>query len=76
MSISGHIAIGSDQAQAGQLAVLSGQGLLELKAVDHSQCLLIAARQLGEPIVRHGPFVMNTQEEITQALVDFRSGNF
>jgi redox-sensitive bicupin YhaK (pirin superfamily) len=38
--------------------------------------LLAAARPLGEPIARHGPFVMNTRAEIDQALSDLRSGHF
>jgi quercetin 2,3-dioxygenase len=38
--------------------------------------LLAAARPLGEPIARHGPFVMNTRAEIEQTLEDLRSGRF
>ncbi|MEK7360828.1 MAG: pirin family protein [Pseudomonadota bacterium] len=36
--------------------------------------LLLAARPLGEPVVQHGPFVMNTREEIEQAIRDYQSG--
>jgi len=38
--------------------------------------LLPAARPLGEPIVRHGPFVMNTRAEIEETLRDLRTGHF
>jgi redox-sensitive bicupin YhaK (pirin superfamily) len=38
--------------------------------------LLAAAKPLGEPIARYGPFVMNTPEEIQQTLADLRSGRF
>ena len=36
--------------------------------------LLIAGRPLNEPVVQYGPFVMNTREEIEQALADYRDG--
>jgi redox-sensitive bicupin YhaK (pirin superfamily) len=36
--------------------------------------LLLAGQKLKEPIVRHGPFVMNTKEEITQAFADYKNG--
>jgi redox-sensitive bicupin YhaK (pirin superfamily) len=36
--------------------------------------LLLAARPLREPVVQYGPFVMNTREEIEQALADYRDG--
>ena len=36
--------------------------------------LLIAGQPLDEPIVRHGPFVMNTKAEINQAILDYQSG--
>jgi redox-sensitive bicupin YhaK (pirin superfamily) len=36
--------------------------------------LLIAGVPLNEPVVRYGPFVMNTEEEIEQAILDYNSG--
>ncbi len=39
-----------------------------------AQLLLLAARPLGEPVVQYGPFVMNTRQQIEQALEDYRSG--
>ena len=38
--------------------------------------LLLAGTPLGEPIAHYGPFVMNTEEEIRQAIADYRSGDF
>jgi redox-sensitive bicupin YhaK (pirin superfamily) len=38
--------------------------------------LLISGKPLNEPIARYGPFVMNTQDEIIQALQDLRNGTF
>lgn len=39
-----------------------------------ARLLLLAARPLGEPVVQYGPFVMNSREEIEQALADYRDG--
>jgi len=41
-----------------------------------ARALLIAGRPLGEPIAQYGPFVMNRQSEIFQAVEDFRAGKF
>ena len=43
---------------------------------DGGRFLLAAARPLGEPIARHGPFVMNTRAEIEQTGQDLRTGRF
>jgi hypothetical protein len=41
-----------------------------------TRLLIVAGKPLGEPIARHGPFVMNTMAEIRQAVEDFTSGRF
>ncbi len=43
---------------------------------DGARLLLISAKPLGEPIARYGPFVMNTKDEIQQALRDLQQGTF
>lgn len=59
------------------LGVLGDGGTIELKAdEDDVQFLLIAGKPLGEPVARGGPFVMNTNEEVQQAFVDYRQGRF
>jgi len=45
-----------------------------LQARTEAKVLLIAGRPLKEPIEQYGPFVMNTRDEIYQALSDFRDG--
>lgn len=58
---------------AGVLA--PGGDRVELAAgTDGARVLLLAGRPLREPIVQHGPFVMNTRDEIIQAIRDYQSG--
>lgn len=56
-----------------RLARLSEHGELQLSTASGARVLLIAGKPLGEPIVQYGPFVMNSREEIEQALRDFRA---
>ncbi|XP_077374338.1 pirin isoform X2 [Festucalex cinctus] len=46
----------------------------ENKGSDMSHFVLIAGEPINEPVVKHGPFVMNTEEEINQAISDYRNG--
>jgi redox-sensitive bicupin YhaK (pirin superfamily) len=57
---------------AGQLALLGDGDTLTLSG--HGQALLLAGVPLNEPIANAGPFVMNTAEEIQQAIADYRNG--
>lgn len=60
---------------ARQAGVLSAEGRVEVSVgIEGGSFLLLAARPLGEPVVQYGPFVMNTREEIEQALADYRDG--
>ncbi|MEJ7677977.1 MAG: pirin-like C-terminal cupin domain-containing protein [Segetibacter sp.] len=47
-----------------------------IKANEKLRVIFIAGKPLNEPVVARGPFVMNTEEEIKQAYVDFRNGKF
>jgi redox-sensitive bicupin YhaK (pirin superfamily) len=74
--ISGQIDIGGEQISANQLGVLNEGERVIVKGLTDSQFLLIAAKQMKEPVARYGPFVMNTQQEIEQAFIDYRQGKF
>lgn len=74
--IDGHIEIGNlkKPLKAGQLAVLDKGTEISIKAEKESRFLLVAGKPLNEPVVKAGPFAMNTREEIQQAFNDYNSG--
>jgi redox-sensitive bicupin YhaK (pirin superfamily) len=53
-----------------------GGGRIEVRADEDAHFLVMDGAPIGEPIVSHGPFVMNTVEEIHEAIRDFQSGRF
>ena len=60
-----------------ELAVMESQGShLRFTALEDAVLLLLNGQPLIEPIVGYGPFVMNTEEQVTQAINDFKSGSF
>jgi quercetin 2,3-dioxygenase len=71
----GELAIAGKPLRRQAAGVLSQQGDVEVTAgKDETRFLLLAGKPLGEPIVQYGPFVMNSVEEIEQALRDYQSG--
>ena len=59
----------------GQLAILEdGDSVTITTTDDNTRVLLLAAKPLREPVVHYGPFVMNTRQEIEQAMRDYQSG--
>ena len=58
-----------------RMAILTNEGDgIVLRAQENSRALVITGKPLNEPIAQHGPFVMNTREELSQAVDDFRAG--
>ncbi|NVZ42013.1 pirin family protein [Pseudomonas sp. 21615526] len=68
---------GTEVAREGQLALFERGGTqLRLESSDDAMVLLLSGEPIDEPIVGHGPFVMNTEQEIHQAFADYQSGQF
>jgi redox-sensitive bicupin YhaK (pirin superfamily) len=59
----------------GELGVL-GEGVPVRSSGEPARALVVAGKPLREPVVQHGPFVMNTAEEIKQAIRDLHAGRF
>ncbi|NWF07351.1 pirin family protein [Pseudomonas salomonii] len=68
---------GQELVREGQLALFERDGdQLALESNNEAMFLLLSGEPIDEPIVGHGPFVMNTEQEIHQAFADFQSGQF
>jgi redox-sensitive bicupin YhaK (pirin superfamily) len=77
----GHVSVVSDGKKTSvglhRMAILQNEGNgVAIEGSRGAKVLLIAGQPLNEPIAQHGPFVMNTREELIQAVDDFRSGLF
>lgn len=73
----GSTTVGDTEVRAQLMGVLSNiqtSDGVTVSASEPTRLILVAGKPLNEPIVQYGPFVMNTQEEIHQALDDFRGG--
>jgi len=64
---------GKQEVRKGHLAVLTAGDVLQLGG-EGGRALVLAGRPIGEPVARMGPFVMNTEAELRQAVEDYRSG--
>jgi len=71
-------ASGSERALVrGELAVLGEGESVRLRSTgEAARALVVAGKPLNEPVVQYGPFVMNTSEQIQQAIRDFQRGDF
>lgn len=73
----GEVRIGAQTVPVQRMAILANtphaDGVV-IEASADAQLILVAGKPLRQPIVQYGPFVMNTKEEIVQALADFRDG--
>ena len=67
---------GNETVATNRLVRLGQGDEIQLSSDQGARVLLLAGKPLNEPIVQYGPFVMNSREEIEQALRDYRDGVF
>jgi quercetin 2,3-dioxygenase len=75
----GTVNVGADTVASGRMGILAndpGADGVTCSAKEDARLILVAGKPLNEPIAQYGPFVMNTQEEINQAIDDYRNGRF
>lgn len=71
----GSVRLAGDDLAKHTLAVLGAGDTVEVAAgAESARFILVAGRPIGEPVVQYGPFVMNSREEIEQAMTDYRDG--
>ena len=71
----GKVTLGSAALGTADLAILENDGtFIKLLAQEDSSLLLMGGEPIAEPIVASGPFVMNTEQEIRLAMMDYQSG--
>jgi redox-sensitive bicupin YhaK (pirin superfamily) len=71
----GQVTIGPQPLSAGELALFARSGGdLSIRCDESAKLLLLTGEPIDEPVVGQGPFVMNTREEIHQAIRDYQSG--
>ena len=63
---------GAQSVPCNQAGVLAAGDRVEIRASENAGFLLLAALPLNEPVVQYGPFVMNTREEVEQAMRDYQ----
>ncbi|MES2447084.1 MAG: pirin family protein [Bacteroidota bacterium] len=68
---------GAETAKTDQFIHFKNEGeIIEIEALEDSVILILSGEPINEPIVSYGPFLMNTQQEIKEALADYNEGKF
>ena len=73
--LDGAVEIGGETVADGRVAVLSDEGArVEIASAAGAKLLILGGEPIREPIAGYGPFVMNTEREIQEAIADYRAG--
>ena len=75
-AMTGGFRIGDTVVDEGVLAVIDGAELTLTGVAEQSEIIVLTGKPIGEPVARYGPFVMNTDDEVRQAFIDFDHGRF
>ncbi|HZX56040.1 MAG TPA: pirin-like C-terminal cupin domain-containing protein, partial [Ilumatobacteraceae bacterium] len=75
-AMTGAFRVGNTDVDEGVLAIIDGDELTITGTAAQTEVIIVTGRPIGEPVARYGPFVMNTDQEIRQAFVDFDRGLF
>lgn len=77
LMVEGEVAINGEMAGLHDFVLFTHEGEnISLKAKEKSVLLVMSGEPIEEPVAQYGPFVMNTQQELMQAIDDFNSGKF
>lgn len=75
--VNGNVGLNGEKAEEHSFILFKNEGEeIVIKAGQDSVLLVLSGEPLNEPIVSYGPFVMNTQEEIREAIMEFQSGKY
>ena len=75
--VEGSVRVNGEEAPTDHFVLMANDGeMFEVEAAEDAVVLVLSGEPIREPIAAHGPFVMNTREELVQAFDDFNKGKF
>ena len=75
--INGNVKVNGEEAPLHSMVLFRNQGAeIEISADEESVLLILSGEPIDEPVAQYGPFVMNTQQEILEAIKEFQEGKF
>ncbi|MEY4174081.1 MAG: hypothetical protein RI900_1246 [Actinomycetota bacterium] len=75
-AMTGAVDVGDTRVDEGVMAEIEADTLTVTGVATSSEVIVLTGRPIGEPVARYGPFVMNTEQELRQAFLDFDKGRF